>query len=101
MRKNNPYGYKIGYRENGGRSFIRYFMTYTYKQALFSLRYYKKYPQRERESNRPIVNPFWEIQPITKKEVLAGIWDEIPFKEKCIEISFVRCGYLRIGQTRK
>ena len=79
MRKNNPYGYKIGYRENGSRCFIRYFMIYTYRQALFSLHYYKKYPQRERETNRPIVNPFWEIQPITKKEVLAGIWDEIPF----------------------
>ena len=77
--KNNRYGYKIGYRENGGRFFIRYFITYTYKQALFSLRYYRKYPQRERETNLPIVNAFWEIKPITKKEYEAGIWDEIPF----------------------
>ena len=36
MNKNNPYGYKVGYRENGTRLFVRYFMTYTYHQALFS-----------------------------------------------------------------
>lgn len=80
MKKNNPFGYKVGYRENGNRLFIRHFMTYTYKQARFSLRFYRKYPQRNRETNRPIVDPFWEIKPITKKEYLAGIWDELPFK---------------------
>ena len=79
MKRNNRYGYKIGYRENGGRLFIRYFMTYTYKQALFSLEHYRKYPQRERETGIPIVNSFWEIRPITKNEYRAGIWKEIPF----------------------
>ena len=54
-------------------------MTYTYQQALTALYYRRKYPQRERETNRPIINPFWEIKPITKKEILAGIWDELPF----------------------
>ena len=49
MKKKNPYGYKIGYRENGNRLFTRHFMTYTYKQARFSLRFYRKYPQRKRE----------------------------------------------------
>ena len=79
MKKNNPFGYKVGYRENGNRLFTRHFITYTYKQARFSLRFYRKYPQRDRETNRPIVDPFWEIKPITKKEYLAGIWDELPF----------------------
>lgn len=79
MKKNNPYGYKVGYRENGSRPFIKHFMTYTYKQALRLLHFYRKTPQREREHNRPIIDPFWEIKPITKKEYLAGIWDEIPF----------------------
>ena len=63
MKKNKIYGYMIGYREIGSR-FVRY---------------YRKYPQCKRENNHPIINPFWEIQPITKKEILAGIWDEIPF----------------------
>ena len=82
MNKNNPFGYKVGYRENGSRLFIQHFMTYTYRQALFSRRFYRKYQQRTRETNRPIIDPFWEIKPITKKEYLAGIWDEIPFPRK-------------------
>ena len=79
MNKKNPYGYKVGYRENGSRIFIRYFMTYTYKMARMCLHHYRKTPPRERETNRPLINPFWEIKPITRKEILAGIWDEIPF----------------------
>lgn len=79
MKRNNHYGYKIDYRENSSLLFIRYFMSYTYKQALFSLEHYRKYPQRERETNRLIVNPFWEIRAITKQEYEAEIWDEIPF----------------------
>ena len=81
MKKNNPFGYKIGYRENGSHNFIRYFMTYTYPQAKMCLRHYRKSPPRERDTNRPIINPFWEIKPITKKEILAGIWDELPFTD--------------------
>lgn len=80
MNKNNPYGYKVGYRENGSRIFTRYFLTYTYPQALLCLRHYRKSPPRERETNRPLIDPFWEIRPITKKEILAGIWDEPPFE---------------------
>ena len=88
MKKNNPFGYKVGYRENGNRLFNRHFMTYTYKQARFSLRFYRKYPQRNRETNRPIMDPFWEIKPITKKEYLAGIWDELPFRR--LRLLFIR-----------
>ena len=100
MNKNNPYGYKVGYRENGSRLFVRYFMTYTYHQALFSRRFYRKYPQRTRETNRPIVDPFWEIKPITKKEYLAGIWDEIPFLYKCQAHYLYRRAHCSIVKTR-
>ena len=79
MTKNNPYGYKVGYRENGNRPFIRYFTTYTYRQALFLRRFYQKYPQRNRDNNRILIDPVWEIQPITKKEIMRSILDEIPF----------------------
>lgn len=81
MNKNNPYGYKVGYRENGSRSFIRTFVAYTYKQACSMLHYYRRY-SKEPKSNRLIVNPFWTIEPITKKEILAGIMDEIPFQKE-------------------
>ena len=96
MNKNNPYGYKIGYRENGSRIFIRYFMTYTYPQARMCLRHYRKAPPRERETNRPLINPFWEIKPITKKEILAGIWDEIPFPRHQTFFAFLAGAFLHI-----
>ena len=82
MNKNNPYGYKVGYCESGSRLFIKHFMTYTYNQALSARRFYRKAPQRTRDTNRPIIDPFWEIKPITKKEYLAGIWNESPFLYK-------------------
>ena len=130
MQKKNIYGYAVGYRELGSR-FIRYFTTLTYRSAQQSLRIYQKYPQRERKSNRPLMNPVWEIQPITKKEVLRAILDEIPFLRRWIttfyldfyhysrkifhffmqqqkflsilrlSLSFVRWGYRRIGVTQK
>ena len=80
MRKNNPYGYKIGYRENGSLLFNRLFITRSYNQAVSMRNFYRRYEKRERNTNRPLINPFWEILPITKKEILAGIWDEIPFE---------------------
>ena len=79
--KNKIYGYEVGYREYGSR-FIRYFTTFTYKHALSSLRIYQKYPPRERETSRPLIDPVWEIQPITKKEILRSILDELPFLRK-------------------
>ena len=99
MMKNNPFGYKVGYRENGNRLFNRHFMTYTYKQARFSLRFYRKYPQRNRETNRPIIDPFWEIKPITRKEILAGIWDEIPFPYSNLFLLFWRGSFAYPSQN--
>ena len=78
MKKNKIYGYMISYRERGSR-FIRYYTTFTYKQALSTLRIYQKYSTRERETNRPLIDPVWEIQPITKKEIMRSILDELPF----------------------
>ena len=80
MRKNNPYGYKIGYRENGSLLFNRLFITRSYNQAVSMRNFYRRYIKQERDTKRPLINPFWEILPITKKEILAGIWDEIPFE---------------------
>ena len=30
----NPYGYKVCYQEKGSSVYIRYFLTYTYKDAV-------------------------------------------------------------------
>ena len=105
MRKNNPYGYKIGYRENGSLLFNRLYITKTYKQAVSMRAFYRRYETRERDTNRPLINPFWEILPITKKEILAGIWDEPPFQyifHDYTPYKFpFRRGYRSIGKTRK
>ena len=82
MRKNNPFGYKIGYRENGSLLFNQLFITRNYNHAASMRNFYRRYIKQERNTNRPLINPFWQIAPITKKEILAGIWDEPPFNRK-------------------
>ena len=79
MNKNNPYGYKIGYRENG-RPFFHYrFVSASYNQAVSMRNFYRRYEPKHRERTKINPDPFWEIQPITKKEFLGGIWNENPF----------------------
>jgi hypothetical protein len=73
------FGYKICYKERGSKKYIRYFMTYTYPQALKILYYFIGSPPDERETGRKLIQPEWRIIPVTKKEVLAGIWRECPF----------------------
>ena len=77
--RNNPYGYKVCYKEAEEKKFITHFKTYTFHQAIHSLRYYLKYPQRDREDNHILHEPYWVIIPIKKSEVRAGIWHEDPF----------------------
>ena len=64
MRKNNPYGYKIGYRENGSLLFNRLFITRNYNHAVSMRNFYRRYIKQERDTKRPLINPFWEILPI-------------------------------------
>ena len=74
----NPYGYKVGYRANDSRLFIRQFITHTHKQAHRALLFYRRYGHagcRKKDVER--FN--YLIKPITQKEYLAGIWDELPF----------------------
>ena len=73
------FGYKICYKERGSKKYIRYFMTYTYPQALKILYYFISHPPDERETGRKLIQPEWRIIPVTKKEILAGIWRECPF----------------------
>ena len=85
MNKNNPYGYKIGYRHNNG-FFVRLFITKTRKRAYHVLNYYQKYGHIGYRKNE-IERFNYLIKPITKKEVLAGIWNELPFQRKTPPLS--------------
>ena len=75
----NQNGYKVCYKEEGKHAYVRYFLTYTYKQALRARNSYIRYPPRERETGRKLNNPKWAIIPVTEKEVQDGIWRECPF----------------------
>lgn len=78
MRRKN-YGYKVCYREQGKKRYVRYFLTYTFKQAMNAMNSYIRYPPYERETGRKLNQPEWKIIPITRKEVRDGIWRECPF----------------------
>jgi hypothetical protein len=71
------YGYKVCYIEENGTEYIRRFKTYTRKQARYSMDCYVRYPTED--DGRRLKNPTWKIIPITRNEVLAGIWREPPF----------------------
>ena len=77
--RNNSYGYKVCYKEEGNVRYIRYFMTYTYRQAVYARYTYIRYPPLSREDKHILKEPKWKIIPISKKEVEAGIWREVPF----------------------
>lgn len=72
-------GYKVCYREQGKTRYVRHFMTYTYKQAVFAMTEYIRYPPTAREDNHILINPTWKIIPISRQEVDNGIWLECPF----------------------
>ena len=75
----NPYGYKVCYRERRSKTTVRYFIVRSYKSAVDMKMFYIRYPPRERETDRQLNKPTWLIFPITRKEVLRGIWRECPF----------------------
>lgn len=75
MKRKNNYGYKIGFIDEQ-RNFIRKFITRTHRQAHRMLLYYRKYGH---EYGRKTRDFNYKIKPITQKEILAGIWDELPF----------------------
>lgn len=79
QRKRHSYGYKICYREAGSKEYVKHFMTYNFRQAIRALTYYKLYPPRAREDDHKLNNPTWTIIPISRDEVRAGIWREVPF----------------------
>ena len=76
---NNPYGYKVCYKEEGAKDYIRHFKTYTYKQAVTARAGYIRFPPIAREDGHILNKPKWVIIPIKYSEVRAGIWREDPF----------------------
>jgi len=74
----NPYGYKVCYPVGRKKKYIHRFKTRTYQQAKSVKEMYYRYPPPD-DNGKPIINVKWQILPITRKEVLRGIWREPPF----------------------
>ena len=79
IKQNNPFGYRVGYRENGSRLFHDHFLTFTYQEAVELRHYYLSYPPIHAHGDHVLINPSWEIRPINLEQVLAGIWQQNPF----------------------
>ena len=77
---NNPYGYKVCYKEDGAKDYTSHFKTYTYRQAVKAKAGYIRFPPRAREDGHILKNPKWVIIPIKHSEVRDGIWHEDPFR---------------------
>jgi hypothetical protein len=73
------YGYKVCYREHGGKRYVRHFLTYTRKQAINALDGYMRYPPVARNDGHVLKKPRWKIFPVSRREAKAGIWREVPF----------------------
>ena len=78
-RRRFSLGYKVCYREQGDKRYVRHFLTYTYQQAVRALHYYIRDPPPSREDGHILKKPKWKIVPVSRKEIKAGIWRECPF----------------------
>ena len=88
MSRNPCYGYKVCYREQGKKRYVRYFLTYTHKQAVYAMNSYIRYPPRERETNRKLNNPSWKIIPVTRKKSMTASGGSVPFKRMLPSFTF-------------
>ena len=67
------FGYKICYKERGSKKYIRYFMTYTYPQALKILYYFISYPPDERETDSARMENYSRNKKRNPRRHLAGV----------------------------
>ena len=76
--KTPNYGYKVCYREEGAKEYVRYFLTHTRKQAFNAMRSYIRYPPTARDGDRELVNPKWKV-PYRKKKPNAVYGESVRF----------------------
>lgn len=76
------YGYKICYSEKGHKRVVKaYFLVRSYTEAVRikkSFAGHSGYNYDRENYKRRLKKPTWYIVPITRREVLRGIWREVP-----------------------
>ena len=73
-----PYGYKVCYTVGKSKGYTRKFITHSFKRAQEMKQHYYQFPPLNM-SSKTLKQLKWYIFPISKKEVLRGIWREPPF----------------------
>ena len=73
-----PYGYKVCYTVGKSKGYTRKFITHSFKKAKEMKDHYYTFPpfNLTKKATKQLK---WCIFPISKKEVLRGIWRESPF----------------------
>lgn len=74
----NPYGYKVCYTVGKSKGYTRKFITHSFKKAKEMKDHYYTFPPFKL-TKKALKQLKWYIFPISKKEVLRGIWREPPF----------------------
>lgn len=78
-RRKPNYGYKVCYREEDAKKYVRYFLTHTRKQAFNAMRSYIRYPPTSRDGDKELVNPKWKVIPVSKKKPNAVYGESVRF----------------------
>ena len=73
-----PYGYKVCYTVGKRKGYTRKFITHSFKKAKEMKDHYYTFPPLKL-TKKALKQLKWYIFPISKKEVLRGIWREPPF----------------------
>ena len=74
----NTYGYKVCYTVGKSKGYTRKFITHSFKKAKEMKDHYYTFPPFNL-TKKALKQLKWYIFPISKKEVLRGIWREPPF----------------------
>lgn len=73
----NDYGYKVCYREEDRKRYVRHWVCNTYGGAEWTMRICMHDPPRAKDGHK-LKNPKWKITPLTLKEVTI-IRNNCPF----------------------
>lgn len=76
---NSKYGYKVCYKELGKNKIKIHTITNSYDLALCEIQYYETHKQKDRKTNKLLINPTWFIRPIKHYLEYKLLWRGCPF----------------------
>ena len=78
---NNKYGYKVCYQEKQDKKLKVHLVTNSFDLAIWGLKDYLKYPQRDRIDKHIIKNPKWHLFEVKTSKEYNKLWKGCPFKD--------------------